>query len=303
MAERTEYAVLRFLDQNGYCHVVNDFVKGSSFMQYVKAEAVITKRMFFFWMTELAYQMEQYYKCEEGRAYGYVNPYAVIVTEEQEILLLDTADQGNEEIVQRMQKKKVRALFVRREYVLSQKMRTEDDWYGFGKLIQFMTDRCCISERMTVKEERAVRRIAEKCISGKYEGVRGWREVKKELRRLKNMEEGRVEKSGKRREKSEVQRMLLGAAAIVAALAAVITMMQGREHIGKADSTDTVLAEELQGGEEEEDSLEELASGKELNEIQEKSGRVSLEMGLLYFVELEDFEKSYEYLKLSLIHI
>ena len=34
--ERRDYAVLRFVDQNGWSYMVNDYAKGCSLMEYIK---------------------------------------------------------------------------------------------------------------------------------------------------------------------------------------------------------------------------------------------------------------------------
>ena len=36
MEERKDYAVLRFVDQNGWSYMVNDYAKGCSLMEYIK---------------------------------------------------------------------------------------------------------------------------------------------------------------------------------------------------------------------------------------------------------------------------
>ena len=36
MEERRDYAVLRFVDQNGWSYMVNDYAKGCSLMEYIK---------------------------------------------------------------------------------------------------------------------------------------------------------------------------------------------------------------------------------------------------------------------------
>ena len=82
MAERSEYAVFRFLEQNGYCHMISDYVKGISIMQYVKEEYPVSRECLWHWMAEIAQRLEQYYKWENGKAYGFVNPYAVIIGED-----------------------------------------------------------------------------------------------------------------------------------------------------------------------------------------------------------------------------
>ena len=81
MEERRDYAVLRFVDQNGWSYMVNDYAKGCSLMEYIKQGIRVEKETVFDWIRQLSKQLEQYYRCgNEDAAYGYVNPYAVIIT-------------------------------------------------------------------------------------------------------------------------------------------------------------------------------------------------------------------------------
>ena len=105
MEERKEYAVLRFVDQNGWSYMVNDCVKGCSLMEYIKQGIQVEKETVFGWMGQLARQLEQYYRCgNEDVAYGYVNPYAVIITGEGTLCLLDINEPENEELLRQMKK-------------------------------------------------------------------------------------------------------------------------------------------------------------------------------------------------------
>lgn len=184
LAERTEYAVFRFVGLSGYCHMVNDYVKGQTMMQYVKEARPVSKQRFWEWCAQLMHQMEQYYKWEDKRAYGGVNPYAVIVAEDGEIRLLDPDDFDNQEVVKRMQKKNVRVLFVKWEHVLLRKADREDDSYGLGKTLQFMAEKCRIEGGFTRKEERIVRRVIRQCLEGKAAEIRGLKELQREIRTL-----------------------------------------------------------------------------------------------------------------------
>ena len=184
MAERSEYAVFRFLEQNGYCHMISDYVKGISIMQYVKEEYPVSRECLWHWMAEIAQRLEQYYKWENGKAYGFVNPYAVIIGEDSEIMLLDIMDPGNEDQIRRMQKKKVRMLFVKEEHILTQNAELEDDCYGLGKTYQFMLEKCHLTELCTRREKRLIRKIIEKCLSGKKDGIRMMAEIQTDLRML-----------------------------------------------------------------------------------------------------------------------
>lgn len=41
MEERRDYAVLRFVDQNGWSYMVNDYAKGCSLMEYITRQSIM----------------------------------------------------------------------------------------------------------------------------------------------------------------------------------------------------------------------------------------------------------------------
>ena len=283
MVECTEYAVFRFLDQNGYCHMINDYVKGSSVMQYVKEDVKVSRQQIFKWLAQLAHQLEQYYRCEEEKAYGYVNPYAVIVTEGNTVLLLDTQETENNELLKRMQKKKVRMLFVRREYALSQRTERADDWYGFGKTMEFLLAKCCGEGRAGRREEKILRRIDRKCQKGEHAGVKDWIGLQKDLRLIAE---------AKKPEKEPGGRMLLAAAAAVVLILAGISVFRPDGGNGKTAEAAAVPEETK-----EKETGEQTEKEPEKGEGEAIGKQVEMELGLLYFVELEDYEKSMESLE------
>lgn len=194
MTEKTGCAVLRFIAQNNYCHMIHDYVEGHTVMEYAKENVILEKKKIFSFIKELAVQMEQFYKCEEEVAYGYLNPYAVIVTEDEKVSLLDIWAEENKEQLERMQKKKIRALFVSPEYVLSQRKRREDDLYGFGKTVQFLVENCCGRNVLTYRENYVLQKIYGKCLSGEKADVSKWKTIQKLAEKLlvERKKEGRL---------------------------------------------------------------------------------------------------------------
>lgn len=188
MVEKSEYAVLQFVEQGQYSHAVHLIVPGRSVMEYAKEEVCIDKEKIIELVQSFAIQLREYYKCGEQEAYGYVNPYAIIITEENEIRLLDVDAEENQEVCAKMQKKKVRQLFVRPEYALSQKRRREDDLYGFGKCIQFLIEKCCAKKGFNLKEQATLQRIYLKCESGEKAETALWNQFSKQLQKLKKKE-------------------------------------------------------------------------------------------------------------------
>lgn len=293
MAERTEYAVFRFVDQNGYCHMVSDYVKGRTVMQYVKEGKSVSKQRFWKWCADLLHQLEQYYKWEEDKAYGGVNPYAVIVADDGGIKLLDVVDSDSQELVKRMQKKNVRVLFVRWEHVLARKADRGDDSYGLGKTFQFMAEKCHIEPAFTRKEERNFRKMISRCLDGKAADVRGLKELQKDVRALGDVKAGGKEEEPRRRGKgsgaSEKKRVkLLWAIAVSVILTVGIVWGRGEGADDEA-SKRKAFSEADSGGE----VNEEISGSSDVT----WEARLWLELGLIYCGEMEEYGRGMGYLE------
>ena len=200
MEERRDYAVLRFVDQNGWSYMVNDYAKGCSLMEYIKQGIRVEKETVFEWIRQLSKQLEQYYRCgNEDAAYGYVNPYAVIITGDGMLCLLDINEPENEELLKQMKKKKLRMLFVRKERVLSQKTERSDDLYGLAKIMEFTAEKCLDPKAFTRKEERVWKRMLGKCYSSGKNAIKVLKNMQKEIGFLeREMERPRDKVSAKK---------------------------------------------------------------------------------------------------------
>lgn len=193
MTEKSEYAVLQYVEQGQYCQVIHTSVQGHSVMEYAKRNQKLKKEEIAKLIISLKLQLEKYYKCEEQEAYGFVNPYALIVVENSEVRLLDMEAEVNREWMFKMQKKKVRQLFVNPEYVLSQRKRREDDFYGFGKMVQFLFETCCEEKKRRLREQFILRKIYTICERGKKGNREEWNILDKYLQKLKGKVEEKKE--------------------------------------------------------------------------------------------------------------
>ena len=290
MTERTEYAVLRFVDKNGYCHMINDYVKGSSLAQYLREHPQTDKAVFWGWLEKISALAVQYYKWKDGECYGYFNPYAMILTEEDGLVFLDTKDEENEELIGFMQKKSVRTLFMRPERVLSLKITFDDDMYSLGKTIQFLAAKCKTVPGFTRKEEKSLRRLITKCMDKREKNLKDLKEVHRELKSL-NDTEGNVPGRGKKGKR------VLCAAAVISAAVAVIVAVRGENKVQTARAQHKKQASET------------VQAGEDLNE-KERDVWAQVELGLLYLTELEDkaqsrscFEKISEECRLADIYL
>lgn len=276
MINKTEYAVYRFLDKNGYCHMVSDCVRGASLAQLAAGKAVLKKQQFWNWASALFLQAEQFYKWEEGESYGWFMPYAVIVAENGELLLLDVQEEGNGEIRSIMEKKAVRSLFVRKERVLTQHMTAEDDAYGLGKTLQFMAAKFPVSPDFTRKEIRVLERMIEKCTGGQELTAGLLKELRKEVRRCQERPA-----PGKRRKAA------LAAVAAAVSLTAAVTVFAASGTEEKAPEKKPPASVEQGLGAVKTTEPEAGSSGENRE----------MELALLYLYALEKEEPGLDYLE------
>lgn len=321
MAERTGYTVFRFVDQSGYCHMVSDYVEGRTMMQYVKEARTVRKQQFFRWCVELLQQLERYYKWEDQKAYGNMNPYAVIVTSEGIVRLLDVDDSDNQDLVERMQKKNVRALFVRWEHVRSRKVSREDDSYGLGKTLQFMKEKCRIEGEFTRREERSIQKVIGRCLEGRAAEIKGLKELRREFNTLaEGRQRGRTEENvrkieeyqepggGKSRRNLYVRRRKAGLILLVVVILAAALWERGEKRaqvkqknvLAAGNSALKKEATELKEEGEEGTGAEEKEKGEGMTEEQlVREARLQLELGLLYCEEIQEYEQGNAYLEMA----
>ena len=126
------YEVLKFVEYGGYCRRSMDCVHGMLLIDRMKNEAVVDKAVLFGWFRKMAVCAEQYERCGEGQNYKYLNPYGIVLSDEGEVLFLDTESRENAEVMKQMQKRAVRSHFIRPVYEMDTGGSREPDRVGYG---------------------------------------------------------------------------------------------------------------------------------------------------------------------------
>ena len=275
MSKQNGYAVLRFVDKNGYCHTVHDYVQGELLIYHIRENPRIKKDRFFRWIDQIVLQAIQFYKCSDEDTYGALNPYAFVLTEEEGVLFLDIKDEANEALVKTMQHKTIRALFMRKERVLSLKTTLEDDMYSLGRTIQFMCAKCMTEPILQKREEKILKKIVHRCQEGQKKQVKDLKEISKEVKKL-------------HRDRVVTERKRTGGkwvlAVVVALVALVVCWQFSQDKRDKPEEKKITLPEKVEDVQKIERNDREYVQAK-------------LENGLLYYTELEDERRSRESLQ------
>ena len=164
MVTAESYEVLRFIEHGGKCRTIMDCADGRLLIQRLKDPKGITKELVFKWFKMTAGEAVKYEKCREGQAYRYLNPYSILVTKEEEILLLDLGAKSNESVLKNMRDPKVQKYFVDPVIRIKEDAGSSAALYSLGKTIQLILAHTEAYISLTRREEYLLSGIIGKCL-------------------------------------------------------------------------------------------------------------------------------------------
>ncbi|HJD43207.1 MAG TPA: hypothetical protein H9910_09440 [Candidatus Mediterraneibacter quadrami] len=157
------YEVLKFIEHGTACRRSLDCVQGVSLIRRMKEHPGMDRRGLLIWLREIARCVDQYHRSGSGQDYRYLNPYSIIVTEEDGLRLLDLEAPDNASVIKKMQTGAVRDHFVRPVYDLGISRNHEADLFAYGKIVQFMMACAEVRPALTGLEEMKLQRVIGRC--------------------------------------------------------------------------------------------------------------------------------------------
>ena len=152
------------MERKNSCHPTMDCVPGELLIYRMKEYPVMDKYTIYKWMRQLEEQLELYHRCMNNKCYRYLNPYSVLVTREEELLLLNLEDESNDFVLRNMQKRAMRSHFVKPIIHIRENTKQSIDLYSYGKTIQFILANTKVEPSLTKREEHHLSKIIEKCL-------------------------------------------------------------------------------------------------------------------------------------------
>lgn len=161
-----DYDVLRLIEHNRICYVSSDNVKGCPLVHWLKYHPYLEKEQMIYWIYIIIQQLTQIHKCRGNPCYQYVNPYSIIVTEDEKLCFLDIGADSNKDRIRLMQRRNIREYFLPEKEGGYQRGSVELDIYGLGKTIQYLLTFVDVEPELTRKEEKKMKNLITRCISG-----------------------------------------------------------------------------------------------------------------------------------------
>ena len=291
MAYEQGYDVLRLIEHSESCYVSSEYVRGRTLIRYIREEKEIEKEQLFAWMRKMAGTLACVHKCRGAPCYQYVNPYSMIIAEDEELYFLDLKAASNQEMLIRMQKRTIREHFLPEEEAYYQRASVTLDLYGLARTYQYLLAETEVLPDLNKKEILKLEKIISRCLNRQSKkACQSAQEIKRMIPSYKNEEE-------KERSKGKYFRKWLYIAAAVVVIILGRSIFAGNSHSTNSysekshaiNSGNDVKAAETQTGVDKKDAAAHTAGKKE---IAEQMQTTEMELGSLYFLKLEDYEKS-----------
>lgn len=249
-----------------------DYRQGILMYDRMRGRPELVKEQVMGWILQIAELLENHHKCERQEGYGYVNPYGFLITEKDEIYLVDMSDESNEEIKKRAERRQNWSYFLPEGKVIGQKKDIENDIYGFGKIIQFLFAQTDIYPALSKAEEYAYLKMVHRCTG------------ENSKRTFQNFEQIR-QKIPQIKRKKKILSLLFAGSLCTAALIGGLGNALAR--IGTEEKKEVRMKNVVKASEEdaEDDNIE----------IWRQQDEIYMEAGLVYFLELADYAKALEY--------
>ena len=181
--DRTQkYEVLRMLERDGEYILSMDCVEGKLLICAVQENDPFPKGEVLHWIYQLTQQLVWYQRKNLGRSYRYLNPYSVVLTKE-ETLLLDMEAESNQFVVRNMQKRAMRKHFVRSPQ--EEGLVRNKDFYDLGQTVRFLLACADTDPRLSPGEVYRMNRYLKKTAELAERGGEHGAELLKELPKAK----------------------------------------------------------------------------------------------------------------------
>lgn len=142
-----------------------DRVAGELLIYRIRDNPYVMKEQLFAWFQQLLEQLIQYHQCHENQNYRYLNPYSVLVTRDGKLLLLNLDADSNEFVLLNLQKRAMRAHFVKPIVHITEGAGEQLDLYGYGKTIQFILANTNVEPSLSRFQENKLEKIINKCLN------------------------------------------------------------------------------------------------------------------------------------------
>lgn len=295
MEVKEEYDVLRLIEYNQVCYVSSEFVKGKSLPQWIKYHPFVEKESLFRMINGMAGQLSKIHRCRGNPCYRYVNPYSIIVSEEGEVSFLDMNAKSNNGQLRLMKRRVIREHFLPPDEPYYQKESIELDIYGLGRTWQYLLSETDIDPPLSRSEEAKFQKIISKCLNRHSKKTfQNISEIQRMIPKYRQFEKGKKKES----HAVIVAFLCICIAAGLTVGGGIITVNSIKsmpENKKQQKENRKYESKGVENTETEDIGINEKRFSKSKSDADgNQEEHLGMELGVVYFLRLKDYEKSKE---------
>ena len=287
MQEQTEYEVWKLVENQGRCYASTDCIGGATLAAYLKHHPVVPRELLLCWMKEIPRELEKFHRCRGNPCFQYVNPFSIIIGPEGTIHLLNLESGKQKELLKKMRRREVRESFQREDNRHYQRISMSDDIYSLGRTYQYVFAATDTAPPIRRRDRRRLQRIIAACLS-QDPGRETERKFKKQYHNFQEISDqfSKIQSENKRISKKKLLFPILAAALLLLFFGAGRNVLDGKGRMKKQTENEAKNQREAPGSREENQT-------ENPADIREET-KLRFDLGFLYFLDLEDYEKSRE---------
>lgn len=264
------YEVLNFIEHGTHCRQTMDCIQGTLLIEYLRENPRVEKKVVFEWFSKIALSLDRYHRCRKRQNYKCLNPYSIVIAEDQSASLLDMEAPENEFVMRQMQKRAMKNHFLKPVYDMASDGTYSADLFSYGKTLQFILSYVEIIPELTNREEADLMRITSRCIG---EHKKKYQDFQQVMKALPSARTGK--NTGMKR--TRISRLAGCAAAGIAVCAFLTAGRQGivssRENVQAEQQEESVSVQKEEKTIEQQEEIE-LDTVRYLAEAYEKEGMI-----------------------------
>lgn len=193
MIKSRGYEVIRFIDYNNGVKIVHDYCDGRLLYQYIEDDEV-TKDKVYKVISGMLIVLENYRSANESARYGCVNPFNVLITNSDEVLMLDDQADSYELVTKKMRSNIMKANFEDAYVNNCIEKGIGKDMFTFAITVKYIMSKVCERINFTIYEQNKILKIVSICEGERRQIYEDFNEIRQDLRKINDKEYIRVQK-------------------------------------------------------------------------------------------------------------
>ena len=188
-----KYHVYRFMEFDNDVKIIFDYCEGELLYKYVNRED-ITKDQICGLIMDLASLLDNYREARKKGPYEGINPYSVLITKKEEVLLLNMKEESNAFVNKKMQNNSMKENFHKAYNKVCVESGIDEDMFTFAVTVGYIMTTVTDKVKFTKRDQKRLMNVISRCIGEKRKIYADFKVIGTDLKKCLDEDYKRVQK-------------------------------------------------------------------------------------------------------------